>query len=292
MADLRAIDICAGAGGWACAARGLPIRIVAAVDLDRDCLATYAHNHPGTETIHRDCRSLDWATINRAHGPFDLIVGGIPCEAISPARNQNPADEPEMRAWMMTIDACLEAARILSPRWWCYEDVVGLRRFLPAGTPIQTIDAALYGAQTRRRVYVGRFPRVAPPVEADGRSLRTCLRDGPYTITPRGLSAVAATSELRLPGRARVVDADGKSQTVLSSMGRNWRDGLVWDGVRRRQLSFVECALLQGFPSDYVFIGSERGAWKQVGQAIQIDCGRAILRAIVAEARKELSHGG
>ena len=150
-------------------------------------------------------------------------------------------------------DRCMPGtARILSPRWWCYEDVVGLRRFLPAGTPIYTIDAALYGAQTRRRVYVGRFPRVAPPVEADGRSLRTCLRDGPYTITPRGLSAVAATAELRLPGRARVVDADGKSQTVLSSMGRNWRDGLVWDGVRRRQLSFVECALLQGFPSDGV----------------------------------------
>lgn len=33
---LNAIDLCCGAGGWACAARGLPIRFVAVADLADD----------------------------------------------------------------------------------------------------------------------------------------------------------------------------------------------------------------------------------------------------------------
>ncbi len=37
---LLAIDICGGAGGWAIAARGLPIKIVAAIDHAEDCCAT------------------------------------------------------------------------------------------------------------------------------------------------------------------------------------------------------------------------------------------------------------
>jgi site-specific DNA-cytosine methylase len=284
MKALRAIDICAGAGGWAVAARGLPIQIVAAVDVSRDCLAAYVHNHPGVTPILRDVRSLDWLQIAADHGPFDLIVGGIPREEISLARNHIPADAATMRGWTQVIDACLAAAEILRPNWWCYEDVIGLRRFLPAGTPHQVIDAALYGPQTRKRVYVGRFPRVEPPSEPDRRVIRDCLREGPFCIPPIALTATPCTHGVREPGKMRMVDARGKSQTVLSSIGRTARDGIIFDGTRRRKLSFVECALLQGFPPDYTFIGTERGAWKQVGQAIQIDVGRAILRAIVAEA--------
>jgi site-specific DNA-cytosine methylase len=282
---LRTIDICAGGGGWAVAARGLPVRIVAAVDISRDCLTTYVHNHPGVEPILRDVCAVDWKQINERFGPFDLIVGGIPCEQISLARNHIPADEATMRAWMQVIDACLEAARILAPRWWCYEDVVGLRRFLPAGTPHQIIDAALYGPQKRKRVYVGRFPRVEPPATPNPRTLRDCLLDGPYCCPSLALKCVPVTNGVRDPGKMRLVDAGGKSQTVLSSTGRSAREGMIWDGSRRRKLSFVECALLQGFPTDYTFIGSERGAWKQAAQAIQINCGRAILQAIVAEAQ-------
>ena len=284
MDPLRTIDICAGAGGWAVAARGLPIRIVAAVDVNRDCLASYTYNNPGVEPILRDVRSLDWVQIAARHGPFDLIVGGIPCEEISLARNHIPADAATMRGWMQVIDACLDAAKILEPRWWCYEDVVGLRRFLPKGTPHQVIDAALFGPQNRKRVYVGRFPRVEPPAVANARTMNSCLESGPYCCPAEALRCAAETKNVRAHGRVRVVDAQAKSATVLSSIGRTARDGIIFDGLRRRKLTFVEAALLQGFPSDYLFVASERGAWKQVGQAIQIDCGRAILREIVAEA--------
>ena len=42
---LNAIDLCCGAGGWACAARDLPVRFVAVADLAADCLETWQLNH-------------------------------------------------------------------------------------------------------------------------------------------------------------------------------------------------------------------------------------------------------
>lgn len=56
---IRAIDLCAGAGGWACAARGLPITIVAAVDFWRPACETYRLNHPGVKVIEGDLREGD-----------------------------------------------------------------------------------------------------------------------------------------------------------------------------------------------------------------------------------------
>jgi site-specific DNA-cytosine methylase len=49
---------------------------------------------------------------------------------------------------------------------------------------------------------------------------------------------------------------------------------------RKRQLEWQEAALAQGFPADYLFYGSPTRVAKMIGQAIQIDLGRAILKAI------------
>ncbi|MBM3956596.1 MAG: DNA cytosine methyltransferase [Gemmatimonadetes bacterium] len=45
-------------------------------------------------------------------------------------------------------------------------------------------------------------------------------------------------------------------------------------------------ARLQGFPEDYLFFGSPTAVWKMIGQAVQIDAGRAILAAIAADAQE------
>ena len=54
---LRAIDLCSGAGGWACAARGLPIHIELAVDFWPVACRTYQLNHPETRVLCADLRS-------------------------------------------------------------------------------------------------------------------------------------------------------------------------------------------------------------------------------------------
>ena len=51
-----------------------------------------------------------------------------------------------------------------------------------------------------------------------------------------------------------------------------------------RTLEWQEAASLQGFPENYTFIGTRRQAAQMIAQAIQIDTGRAILKAICEEA--------
>jgi site-specific DNA-cytosine methylase len=77
---------------------------------------------------------------------------------------------------------------------------------------------------------------------------------------------------------------DEKSPTVINLHSRhdNYAAAQMPDG-RWRQLEWQELARLQGFPEDYVFIGSPGRVGKQIGQAVQIDTARAILRALCAE---------
>jgi len=105
MKPLLAIDLCCGAGGWACAARGLPIEWVAVADSAEDCLETWRVNHAGGHPV---CKGLlvDLSTdegieaVRRAVGrkKIDIIVGGIPCEPVSVARSNNPTSPAEEAA--------------------------------------------------------------------------------------------------------------------------------------------------------------------------------------------------
>jgi len=137
--NLIAIDVCAGAGGWAVAARGLPIEIVAAIDWNEDCLATYKRNFPSVETVLADVTTYDFS---RFTGRVDLILGGLPCEPISSARRAIPLRQEEAEKFKLLVDRCLEIPRTIGATWWCYEDVRDLIAWLPPFTPHFLFDAA------------------------------------------------------------------------------------------------------------------------------------------------------
>ena len=160
---IQAIDLCAGAGGWACAARDLPIDVVLAVDFWPRACKTYELNHPSTEVLCGDLREPEVQDrIRQLAGQVDLVLGGIPCEWLSLYRNvgheKTRTSEDEKGAERRTLDNVLELISDLNPRWWCLEDVLGLVKELPPLTPWMKLDAATYSAQRRKRVYVGRFP--------------------------------------------------------------------------------------------------------------------------------------
>ena len=274
---LQAIDVCCGGGGWACAARGLPIRIVAAIDIAEDCLRTYAYNHPGVETIRADVREFDF----RRFAGIDVMLGGIPCEQISTARRGVKLSPADLAAWHELIDACLAGRKLLKPRYWCFEDVQGLWRHLPAFTPYRIIESAQYCAQRRKRLYVGEFPNV--PRAKSPALFRDHMRPGPHRLSERTMA--------RRPGRSHVYGTeqfypwmpDEKSPTVTCLCSRHDNYAAVVEGKRWRQLEWQELATLQGFPPDYVFVGSPTRVFKMVAQAIQVDTGRAILRAMVRD---------
>ncbi|MCG8407778.1 MAG: DNA cytosine methyltransferase [Phycisphaerales bacterium] len=285
--ELLAIDLCGGAGGWACAARGLPIRIIAAIDYDITALTTYQLNHPHVQPIVADVRNIPLA-VSKLRSKVDLILGGIPCETISKWRDiadHSKVTEKELTNWHRTLDACMEIVKEAQPRWWCLEDVNAIVDHLPILTPYQKIDAAGYGPQRRERVFVGEFPK--PKAGRDRRVLADCLRRGPYRIGTRVLRRTPKRSQYFSADHHSWFDPGRKSHTVCAWSSRRDVDSVVVDGDLRRQLEWQEAAALQGFPDDYVFFGPPTAVGKHIGQAIQIDTGRAILQAICDEREHE-----
>lgn len=282
--ELRALDLCGGVGGWACAARDLPIRVAMAIDLDEGALTTYGLNHPDTWTVLADVRALPFA-VEKMTGRFDVVLGGIPCEAICKWRDltkRTRADETEITDWHTILDACLHLVPVLDPRWWCFEDVVPVIKHLPPLTPYQVLDSADFSGQRRRRAYVGQFP--TPKPRRNQSRLADYLRAGPYRIGQRVLRRIPKRTHAWGSGIHSWWDPGRKAPTVCTVSSQRDPENVIVDGPLRRQVEWQEAALLQGFGADYVFYGSPTRVAKHIGQAIQIDTGRAILEAICREA--------
>jgi len=273
---LRAISVCCGAGGWAVAARGLPIRVIAAFDLMEDCLVTYCENHPGVQAVRCDINEVDW---ERWAGKVDLVLGGIPCEDLSVARNNVPVPAGNLEKLYKLIDLCLEIPRVVGARWWVYEDVMQIVKCLPPMTPYFVLDSQYFSPQRRRRAYIGNVPM--PKALGDSRLLDWAIQPGPYRKSLR-ISG-------RTPGRSSIYNSKQfypwtfgeKSPTVINLCSRHDNYAAVVDGNLVRQLEWQELARLQGFPKDYVFCGTPTRVGKMVAQAVQVDTGKAILKALV-----------
>jgi len=302
---LRAVDVCCGAGGWATAARGLPIEWVAVADIAPDCLETWQVNHAENNP---DCRTVlcDLSTalgiravIDAAGGSADLVVGGIPCEQVSVLRPRR-APTAMVDSWHELLDGCLQIVKRLAPTWWVLEDVIQIERHLPLPLfhgntiPFRRIQASRYSAQNRLRTFLGEYPEPLPP-EVGPRVLGDVLRPGPHLMisgADRYEGAWALEGGLRLGNeKIRLLRENKPSPTITTSVGirggRSKREfTVVDDRGRRRMLSWQEAASLQGFPNDYLFVGGYTRAQQMIGRAIPIAVGRAILGAICEEARK------
>lgn len=303
MNRFRALDLFCGAGGWAFAARGLPIEFVAVADIAGDCLETWRINHSGR---HPHCRMIECDVSSAvdvlARLDVDVVLGGIPCAEISILRREK-APQEVIDAWHALLDSCIAIVGSLSPAFWCFEDVIQIEKHLPmplfhgSEIPVWRCDASLFGPQRRVRSFIGEFPRPGSPPAGRRRQVTAdCVLPGPHLTIPKA----DLYDRLSYPGRpitlragektARVLSLDSPSPTVVSSgphrgmrQRRNW---MVEDHFGRlRILDWREMARLQGFPEDSLFACGMCRAAEMVGQAIPIYVGRVILEAMVQELR-------
>lgn len=278
MREIRAIDICAGGGGWAVAARGTPIRIVAAFDRDEDCLATYEFNHPDVDCMKCDVTTYDFS---RWSG-VDLILGGIPCNHVSVARNLVPLSQASHDEIQTLVNRMISLPDQLGVKYWCYEDVIQIRRFLPPLTPYFTLDSQFFCGQRRKRIYIGTMG--PPKINRQNDSiLESYLRSGPYRISRKVLRSKPVRSKTYTHGTFSSWDPAKKSPTVISLPSRHDNYAAVAFPRGHRQLEWQELAGLQGFPDDYTFIGSLTKTYLMIGQAVQIDTARAILQRFIED---------
>lgn len=299
-----AVDLCCGAGGWACAGRGLPIEWLAVADRDPYALETWrinhAPDHPGCRIIQCDLSTEEGVNqvLSACLGAkVDVVVGGIPCEQVSCARGKSKESEDGMASWHALIDACISIVKYKGPEFWAFEDVIQVEKHLPLPLAvgidwdIRRFEARDYGPQDRLRTFFGAFPDPIPD-PAEARTLASCLLPGPH-MTELGHERF---ERVRGPGRnaarvgndkMRIIDPGKPSPTVmghLSNGSRQRRSFTIEDDRGRvRRLCWREAALLQGFPTDYLFVGGLNKTEKLVGQAIPIQIGRSIFRAMTGE---------
>lgn len=301
MEVLNAIDLGCSCGGWALAARGLPIRFVTVVDIADDALETWRLNH-GAQ--HPDCAVLN-ADISSAAGrerilhaiggrPIDLLLGGITCEEVSPARNKDKPTQQTMDAWYELIDGFFEMVTRTAPPWWCIEDVIQVEKHLPGPLvfgkpiPIRRIDASKFGPQKRKRTFIGKFPKRLIP-EPGPRTLAECLRPGPYRSFVGANECERDRQRFYRPNTIRVWDPAEPGYTITSLHSRHSKGAMIETGLAPRHLEWQEAALVQGFPADFIFLGAIGRASKMIAQAIPIYVGRAILQAVCKAAEKRMA---
>lgn len=281
---LKAIDLCCGAGGWAVAARGLPIEIVLAIDVWKEAAETYRLNHRAVNVVQGDLTNcpIQWDALRR----IDLVVGGIPCQWLSTYRRfaVSRVTHEERERERTLLDCVLGIVERIQPEFWCLEDVVGLRRELPIFTPYQVIDSRHYSAQRRKRLYVGRFP--PPRRTRSAERLRDHLRPGPYRVGPRLFGREPRTDQTFSAASCQAWLSDRKAPTVCALSSRRDGEAGVVDDVPGglRQLEWQEAAALQGYPDDYLFYGSPTSVCQMIANSVQIDTCWAILQAICEQA--------
>src|SRR5437588_5501758 len=116
------MDIFAGCGGFGFGFAESGFRITRAVEAFRTSLETYVANVPLDEALLSDVRKVDWAAVP----PFDVLIGGPPCEAFTVA-NADRRAAPLDRLYKdplgsLTLQFIL-VAKTLKPRLFVMENV-------------------------------------------------------------------------------------------------------------------------------------------------------------------------
>lgn len=173
---LNCVDLFAGAGGFSLAAKNAGLRLMLAIESNRNAAATYRANlckGPNSPTIYEDdiislLPSKVYSDVFKYGEHCDLLLGGPPCQGFSTHRINNAGVKDTRNSLIHTY---FDFVRVFSPSVFLMENVPGmlwprhssyLERFYSEGAeagyevfePI-TLDARNFGVpQRRKRVFI------------------------------------------------------------------------------------------------------------------------------------------
>ena len=123
MADLTAVEVFAGGGGFAVGLAAAGYRTVAAVEIHRDAVDTFKANHRHVQVFRQDVRTVRGdALLALADGSLDVLAACPPCQGFSSLTSKYKTPDPRN-------ELVLEVARLaeeIRPRAIIMENVPGL----------------------------------------------------------------------------------------------------------------------------------------------------------------------
>lgn len=277
---MRVVDLFSGCGGMSLGLTQAGLEVVGAFDNWKSAIAIYKDNfrHPIFDA-DLGAKGVDESV---AQLKPDLIAGGPPCQDYSIAGHRNLGTRANLTIRFAEIVASVR------PRWALFENVYNIEKFrtLPEmkkvlkdagyGLSSMVLDASRCGAPQKRR----RFILVGRLETADG-FLDEFLKNGlaKKQMTVRDYLGDALHTQFyymhpRSFNRRAVFSIDEPAATIRGTnrpISKNYKrhpadKAEISNGVR--VLTSHERALLQTFPSDFVFHGAKSDIEQAIGNAV------------------------
>lgn len=216
---MNVLDVCTGIGAFSKAAKSIDAKIIAQVEIDKNCQKLLTKQHPEAKQLG-DIRNVKEENFAE---PINLLCGGTPCQQLSIAGNGKGLAGEESQLWF----EYLRLAQELRPSWLVWENVPNalytnrgadflqiLRGLDECGYHVawRVLDAQYYGVpQRRRRIFlVGHLgDGRAAEVLFERESLPGTLKTRPRTWKPTavtGTLAASAGGTARPAGQANELD--------------------------------------------------------------------------------------
>ena len=312
-----AIELFAGAGGFALGLEKAGFEVVALNDSDKYACETLRHNRPEWNVIEGDVHSINWSDYKA-----DIVAGGFPCQPFSHAGKRLGLED--VRGTLFYEFArCVKEAR---PSIFIGENVYGLKTHGDGKTlkvivsvmeslgyhvQYQILDAADYDVpQKRKRIFIVgtlpgitfRFPKPSGNIiplkeglkgvpESDGATYSK-TREDVLKLIPPGGSWINLPKELQLKymgksyysgggkrGAARRLSWVEPSPTLTTSPSQKLTEFCHPD--QTRPLTVREYARIQTFPDEWQFAGGTAAKYRQIGNAAPVNLAKALGRALI-----------
>jgi len=313
---VTAIELFAGAGGFALGMEQAGIETVAHVEFDKACCETLRTNRPNWNVICDDIHNVDFTPY---HGRVDIVTGGFPCQAFSFA-GKKLGFEDTRGTLFHEFARCVNEVR---PMMFLAENVRGLVSHdhgrtletilsvfeaLGYNTQYQILNACYYGVgQKRERIVIVGIRNDLdityeyPKPDEKWTTLRDALRGCPASPGVEYSEKKKKVLAMVPPGGCWVDLPDDVAREYMgvSYFSGGGRRGMArrisWDEPcltltcspsqkqterchpdETRPFTVREYARIQSFPDDWTFCGGIGDQYKQIGNAVPVEMARRV----------------
>lgn len=309
---LSVVSLFAGAGGLDVGLEMTGLKVIWANERDRHACATYMANHPHTYLEQGDIKQVE------LFPHAEMVVGGYPCQGFSLAGKRLMTDDRNFL--YMEFLRCLKQTR---PKFFIVENVKGMitlgggsimkamaESYKEEGYNVQykLLNAKSFGVpQDRERVFIigvrndvdftYAFPE---PTHGDELlpyvSMKDAIGDldstaiGPWDTSGYSPRFLSRNRKRAWKDVSFTIQASGRQAPLHPSgdpmikLGKD--EWILPDTSEHRKLSASECALIQTFPSEYIWKGDLGAKYRQVGNAVPCLLAKAVAQPIADYLKK------